>query len=687
METRRTVTMIAVCTGIFALWFVFVTYYNKKYPPLPPGSTPEQVSNTGAAPSTTSTTQSASTTGPSSAPAISAGLRAIEIPGTSGASTSVVIGSPDKSVSAMQVFLTPRGAGIEKVILNQFKADDGKPYTFEQPYTNHAGTEPMATRTVAVNGVTIDLTDAPWKLLQSDARSASYGVMIADGETPVAKVTKTYTLSQPKDANLGYEVAIKQLIEPVGERELTVKQSFNGPTEPPREIQRGGDIVVLVGFNLPSKKMIDVVQHATDGSDFKPGAAGLDLTQNGDQHHAMWAGQVSTYFNALILPKVGEDLAQRYSVHAQALNPDDSDNRQVAMTFDIDPQTIKPGGQSSVELTAYFGPKSRGVLTASGGYYEAYPRMYNIVLVTRSSLCGFCTWDWLIDVLLKILQFFHLIFRDWGVAIICLVVVVRTLLHPLTRNGQIHMMKMQKMAPEMEKLKKKYADDKEGLNRAMMEYQKEALPAQLFGCAPMFLQTPIWIALWSALQSTFELRQAPFLYGFTWIKDLAKPDGLITFSHAVPIPLIVTTVHISGINILPILMAVATYVNQKYFMPKPTATLTPEQEQTQKMTQGMSMFFPLMFYSFPSGLNLYYLTSMTIGVIESKIVRDHIKAREEAEKAGKVFVPITATRGKRMGNDSVQEQPQPKGLIARLMERLQNWVEEIRKEQGKGGKN
>ena len=58
METRlRTVTMIAVCTGIFALWFVFVTYYNKKYPQPPPGSAQEQVSNTGATPSTTSTTQ------------------------------------------------------------------------------------------------------------------------------------------------------------------------------------------------------------------------------------------------------------------------------------------------------------------------------------------------------------------------------------------------------------------------------------------------------------------------------------------------------------------------------------------------------------------------------------------------------------------------------------------------------
>ena len=683
MDTRRTVTMMAVCTGIFALWFVFVSYYNKKYPQPPPGSTQDQISSS-TTPSTNSTTQGTPTTGPSSGPSISPGLRAIEIPGTFGAST-VVLGSPDKSVAAMQVFLTLRGAGIEKVVLNEFKADDGKPYTFEQAYNNHPNSEPLATRNVAVNGINIDLSDAPWKLVQSDVRTASYGVLIADGDKPIAKITKTYALSQPKDPNLGYELTVRQIIDAVGDRELNVKQSFNGPTEPPREIQRGGDLVVLVGFSLPKQK-IDVVQHATDSGDFKAGAATLDLTQNGDQRHAMWAGQVSTYFNALILPKVGDDLAKNYSVHAQALNPDDSENRQVQMTFDIDPLTVKAGGQSSVELTAYLGPKSRGVLTSTTNYYQAFPRMYDIVLVTRSSLCGFCTWDWLIDVLLKILQFFHWIVKDWGLAIICLVLLVRTILHPLTKNGQIHMMKMQKMAPEMEKLKKKYADDKEGLNKAMMEYQKEALPAQLFGCAPMFLQTPIWIALWSALHSTFELRQAPFLYGFTWIKDLAKPDALIDFSHH-PIPLFFFGWHLYSLNLLPILMAVATYINQKYFMPKPTTAMTPEQEQTQKMTQGMSMFFPLMFYSFPSGLNLYYLTSMTIGVIESKIVRDHIKAREEAEKAGKVFVPIAATRGKRMGNDSFREQPQPKGFFAHMMERLQNWVEEIRKDQNKGRRN
>src|SRR4029078_13082865 len=84
---------------------------------------------------------------------------------------------------------------------------------------------------------------------------------------------------------------------------------------------------------------------------------------------------------------------------------------------------------------------------------------------------------------------------DGGLAIILLVVCVRVLLHPITKRSQMQMMKMQKMAPEMERLKKKYGDDKDALNKAMMEMYKEQGPAQIMGCLPMFLQMPIWIAL------------------------------------------------------------------------------------------------------------------------------------------------------------------------------------------------
>ena len=93
-----------------------------------------------------------------------------------------------------------------------------------------------------------------------------------------------------------------------------------------------------------------------------------------------------------------------------------------------------------------------------------------------------------------------------------------------------------------------------------------------------------------------------------------------------------------------ILLAVVFYLQQE-FTPKPPAT-TPEQVQQQKMMKWMTLLFPIFLYNGPSGLNIYILTSTTIGIIESKRIRDHIKEREEAEKAGKVIVDAKPTRNK-----------------------------------------
>jgi YidC/Oxa1 family membrane protein insertase len=219
----------------------------------------------------------------------------------------------------------------------------------------------------------------------------------------------------------------------------------------------------------------------------------------------------------------------------------------------------------------------------------------------------------------------------------------------------------------------------------MMALYKDQGIGMYLGCAPMFLQMPIWIALWSALQSTFELRQAEFLYGWTWIHDLSKPDQMIKFAH--PIPLLFG-ISLSAINLLPLLMMVVTWLNQKY-MPQPAAA-TPEQEQQQKMMKWMSMLFPLMFYNFPSGLNLYYVTSMGLGIIESKRIRAHIKEREEAEKAGRIFVDAPKAMKKKRDDDGDSPMTKPKppktgpgGWLQRLQAKADELKNQAEKDQKK----
>jgi YidC/Oxa1 family membrane protein insertase len=188
----------------------------------------------------------------------------------------------------------------------------------------------------------------------------------------------------------------------------------------------------------------------------------------------------------------------------------------------------------------------------------------------------------------------------------------------------------------------------------------------------MFLQMPIWIALYSGLSSTFELRQAPFLYGFTWINDLSKPDHLVQFSQ----PFNFLFLHIDGLNVIPFLLAGAFFMQQK-LTPKPVAT-TPEQEQQQKMMQWMTLLFPVMLYGSPSGLNLYILTSTIFGIIESKIIRKHIKEREDREGGG----GVTFVDGEIVDRDKdTKKKVEPKtGGAMGWFQRLQERAEQIRNE-------
>ena len=83
---------------------------------------------------------------------------------------------------------------------------------------------------------------------------------------------------------------------------------------------------------------------------------------------------------------------------------------------------------------------------------------------------------------------------------------------------------------ELDRLRQKYKNDAQGMNTAMMALYKENKVNPAGGCVPLVIQMPMFIALWQSLQTTFELRHAPFLWGFTWIKDLSQPDKLIAFA-------------------------------------------------------------------------------------------------------------------------------------------------------------
>ncbi|MFK7788146.1 MAG: YidC/Oxa1 family membrane protein insertase, partial [Phycisphaeraceae bacterium] len=263
---------------------------------------------------------------------------------------------------------------------------------------------------------------------------------------------------------------------------------------------------------------------------------------------------------------------------------------------------------------------------------------------------GFCTFQWLAHLLLGFLELLHSFIFDWGVAIVILVVVVRLILHPLTKRGQTGMMKMGKqmaaIQPEVAKLKKKFADDPRAMQAEQMKLfrEKGINPASgALGCLPMFLQMPIWIALYAMLYYAIELRHVPAFYGvfqemggWPFLADLSSADRFIPLfpdngEHV--FNLIFIRLDYSSINILPIIMGITFFINMKFTTPPP---MNEQQATQQKIMKIMPLLFPFFLYSAPAGLTLYICASTMAGIVDSYIVRKHVK---ELEESGDLFKP------------------------------------------------
>lgn len=211
--------------------------------------------------------------------------------------------------------------------------------------------------------------------------------------------------------------------------------------------------------------------------------------------------------------------------------------------------------------------------------------------------------------LLATLRTFHKVTNNWGVAIILLTCVINLVLFPLTRKSFQSMSKIQEVQPHIEKLRQVHKDNPQRLNKELAEVYRQYNINPLGGCLPLLLQMPIFIGLYQGLIRSIELKGANFL----WIKDLSSPDFV---SLPFKLPMVGNQIHI-----LPLLMVVAMFFQQK-ISAKSAAGASAEQKQQQKI---MLIFFPLffgfLFYNFPAGLVLYWLTNTVLMVIEHSAMR------------------------------------------------------------------
>jgi YidC/Oxa1 family membrane protein insertase len=242
---------------------------------------------------------------------------------------------------------------------------------------------------------------------------------------------------------------------------------------------------------------------------------------------------------------------------------------------------LKPGAQIGHLYRIYLGPQDLKTI--------------NMVKSEWTSIIYFGTFDFIAQLLLQLLGFFYGLVHNWGLAIIILSLAVYFLLFPLSIKQMRSMKEMQLLQPKIDALRKELKDNPQRLNKEIMALYKEHKVNPLGGCLPLLLQMPIFFALYQALIRSVALRGAHFL----WITDLSSPDRAFAFKNSLPFLG-------NQVNILPILMAIGMFVQQKISMAKATGEAAQQQKM---MSIIMPIMFGVIFYQMPSGLVLYWFVN------------------------------------------------------------------------------
>lgn len=250
--------------------------------------------------------------------------------------------------------------------------------------------------------------------------------------------------------------------------------------------------------------------------------------------------------------------------------------------------TIQPGQQLLKTCTYYVGPKEYSHLRQAGPHW-AEVMEFGSLRVFR----------WICEGLLWMLITLHGFIPNYGIAIMALTFIVRMVFWPITHKSTESMKKMQKLQPEMQRIREKYKDNPQKMNQEVMALYQIHKVNPLAGCLPLLVQIPVFIGLFTVLRSAVELRYA----GFLWISDLSAPERILQFSAALPL------LGWDALNILPFIMTATTVWQTKL-----TPTTGDPQQQTMMMAMSVMMLFFL--YNMPSALCLYWTFSQCLSIAQ-----------------------------------------------------------------------
>jgi YidC/Oxa1 family membrane protein insertase len=311
-----------------------------------------------------------------------------------------------------------------------------------------------------------------------------------------------------------------------------------------------------------------------------------------------WLGFTDKYWAATVIPDQSLPVEASFSERGDAAKVYRAD-------FVGDAKTLEPGASTDATTRIFAGAKVSDTL-------DAYQKDLGI-----EKFDLLIDWGWFYFItrpMFKLLDFLYKFTGNFGVAILLITVIVKTLFFPLANRSYRSMAKMKGAAPQIAAIKARFPDDKHKQQLETMELYKREKINPVSGCLPMLIQIPVFFSLYKVLFVTIEMRQAPF---FGWIKDLSRPDPTNVFNLFGLLPIDPTQLPVFGsflaLGIWPLIMGVTMFVQMK-------TNPEPADEMQKKIFAWMPVVFTFTLGSFPSGLVIYWAWNNTLSVLQQTMI-------------------------------------------------------------------
>ena len=427
--------------------------------------------------------------------------------------------------------------------------------------------------------------------------AATDGVVVPSGDTLWQTDTETLSANQPavltwdNGAGLAFEKSITLDGNYMFELTRSVTNNSDQPvTLHPYDLVSRWGTPQISGFYILHEGPIGVMDETLTEIDYS------DLQDDGDVEMTSaggWLGITDKYWLTALVPAQAEQLVANFRHSLK----DGQSRYQVDYLWQ--PRTVQPGQTVSVTHHFFAGAKEVDKL-------DAYSEQYGIPLFDRAVDFGW--FYFLTKPIFHMLEFFYGLVGNYGIAILCLTLVVKLLFFPLANKSYRAMSQMKKLQPEMQKLRERYGEDKQKMQQELMALYKKEKVNPMAGCLPIVVQIPVFFSLYKVLFVNIEMRHAPF-YG--WIHDLSAPDPTSMFNLFGLLPF--TPPQMLMIGALPLMMGFTMWLQQR-LNPQPA---DPVQA---KVMMFLPVMFTFLFATFSAGLVLYWTWNNILSIAQQWII-------------------------------------------------------------------